>query len=151
MLIRKFEKRDLAQILNLISRTFSRFNTDEGTEESVRRYCGYYDIRNGSVSESFASSICYVAVDKNRIVGVIRAKGDRIVNLFVDGNHHHKGIGTRLLAKAEDILRKKKIHFVKVRSSLYAAKFYNINGYKKTTGKREFRGLKIQPMRKILF
>ena len=39
---------------------------------------------------------------------------------------------------------------IKIRASLFAVPFYKKMGYKKTTGIRNFKGLKIQPMKKIL-
>ncbi len=45
---------------------------------------------------------------------------------------------------------KKNSSYIKTRASLFAVPFYRKMGYKKTTGIRKFKGLKIQPMKKIL-
>ena len=39
---------------------------------------------------------------------------------------------------------------IKIRASLFSVLFYERIGYKKTTGTRNFMGLKIQPMKKVL-
>jgi hypothetical protein len=39
---------------------------------------------------------------------------------------------------------------LRVRASLYAIRYYESVGYRKTTGVRDFHGLSVQPMRKRL-
>lgn len=81
---------------------------------------------------------------------MIRGRKGRIINLFVVGKHHQKGIGKLLVNRFELESRKQGSKEIKVRASLYAVPFYQKMGYKKTTGIRNFRGLKVWPMRKEL-
>lgn len=54
------------------------------------------------------------------------------------------------MAKAELILKKKGIEVIKINSSLYAIKFYEKIGYKKSRGIVKKDGMTWQPMKKIL-
>jgi GNAT superfamily N-acetyltransferase len=81
---------------------------------------------------------------------MIRGRPERITNLYVDGKYHKRGVGRLLLNKFEAEAKKLKSKEIKTRASLYAAPFYEKMGYKKTTGVRNFRGLKIWPMKKII-
>lgn len=67
----------------------------------------------------------------------------------MDGNYRRRGIGRKLTKEPESALMKK-TDVIKIRSSLYAIDFYKAMGYRKTTGKRMFHGVPIQPMEKTL-
>jgi len=75
---------------------------------------------------------------------------NRIKNLFVLGEEHKKGVGKKLIKLFEKEVKKRNYNHTKVNSSIYAIFFYQKMGYKKTTGIRNFNGLKIQPMKKNL-
>jgi len=85
-----------------------------------------------------------------RVVGVVRGIENRLVNLFVDGKCHRQGIATRLVQTFERTCRAAGHDEIVLRGSLYATPFYEAVGYRKTTGVRNFRGLRVQPMRKRL-
>lgn len=95
-------------------------------------------------------SIFFVAEEEKKIVGYIKGNSNMIVNLFVLGNKHKKGLGRKLVLLFEKEAKRRNSRFIKIKSSLYAVPFYQKMGYKKTTGIRSFHGLKIQPMKKII-
>lgn len=155
MKIRKFKKEDVKEVSLLIMNTYKKFNKDEFfNKDSFDDYVNRNNPKLHSEEELFKgfsrTPIIYVAEDKGIILGAIRGTQKRIVNLFVLGKHHKKGIGRKLVEKFEQIAIKEGSKKIKIRSSLYAAPFYQKMGYKKTTGVRNFRGLKIIPMEKIL-
>jgi len=45
--------------------------------------------------------IGYVATEKDTVIGIIRGFPGRLFNLFVDGKHHRRGIGWKLLSRFE--------------------------------------------------
>jgi len=150
--IRKYQKEDLGQVCELICCVFKQFQSLEGTKDSVEHYLSYYNYKvNGeSLNVAFLSSpIMLVAEDNNKIVGVLRGKENRLVNLYVIGEYHRKGIGGRLYCEFEKRVLKLGSKQVKIRSSLYAVPFYQRYGYKKVTGVRtgkRFGSQKYQPM-----
>ena len=156
MIIRKFKKSDIRQIVNIKNSVFGAFNKSEYFEKgAVERYLNYPHLGQSDkeLIEAFHISkdtIFYVAEEKNKIIGYIKGKKNRIGNLFVLGSSHRKGIGTRLVQTLEKEAKRQKSSEIRIRSSMHAIPFYNKMGYKKTTGIRNFLGLKSQPMRKIL-
>jgi GNAT superfamily N-acetyltransferase len=121
----------------------------------VQRYIDRYNPNNnlGYIKEGFEKILFfYVALDRESfvLVGLVRGLENRVVNLFVKGEYHRRGIGTKLMRRIETELRKRGVREIKPRASLYAVPFYQSLGYTKTTGIRNFLGLKIQPMKKTL-
>ena len=149
MQIRKYKPSDVKQVAEVISSTFKKFNNKEGTEEAVNQYIKSYSPENDAkeLQNSFERTpIHFVAIDRSKIIGMIRGNKTRVVNLFVSGKYHGKGIGKNLLMTFERKAKKQSSSFIKIRASLYATPFYQNQGYKKTTGIRNFMGLKVQPM-----
>lgn len=93
---------------------------------------------------------CRLAVDGIRVVGIVLCRQKRIVNLYVDPSYHRRGIATRLIKGFETYCRRGSFDKIVLRSSLYAVPFYQACGYRKSTGVRHFRGLRVQPMKKTL-
>lgn len=96
------------------------------------------------------SPLFFVAEENNEIIGVSRGKYNKISNLFVKNSSHRKGVGRRLVEVFEAKVKKLGTNEIKIRSTLYASPFYQKVGYKKTTGIRNYMGLKVYPMKKIL-
>ena len=152
--IRKFRIGDTKKTTNLISSVFGKFNSREGSKEAVQKYINFYDPKKSNIerikNNFIKSPIFFIAVNEGKIVGAIRGAGDRIINLFVDGEYHKQGIGKKLVEKFEKEAKNCGSKRIKIRASLFAVKFYEKIGYKKTTGIRLFGGLKIQPMMRYL-
>jgi len=152
--IRKYKREDARTVATLISKTFFRFNRHEGTKLAVQDYIENHNPK-GKKTEDLHKRFSltpnfFVAVSGSRVVGMVRGIENRLINLFVDGNYHRQGIGTRLVHKFEKSCREAGFTEIVLRASLYATLFYETVGYKKTTGIRNFHGLRVQPMRKNL-
>ena len=153
MQIRALKPNDIEATSLLIKRTFSEFNRTEGSAEAVARYIEAYNPtgKQDELKRRFGGTpICYVAIENQSVFGVVRGVPGRLINLFVDGQYHRRGIGKKLLLRFESDCRKRNVQMVKINASLFGIRFYEANGYKKTTGVRNFRGLSVQPMRKRL-
>jgi GNAT superfamily N-acetyltransferase len=152
--IRAYRREDARAAAALISETYARFNANEGTKRAVRRYVELYrpdGRKSDEIHARFARTpIFYVAVHQTRIVGLVRGTPDRLINLFVAGSHHRRGIATRLVQKYEAACLRAGSRELRARASLFAIGFYESIGYRKTTGVRDFHGLSVQPMRKRL-
>ena len=154
MKIRKFKISDTIPVANLISQTFATFNNMEGTKKAVQRYIDHYNPKKNDVEkikEGFLlTPLFFVAEEKGKIIGIVRGTKNRVINLFVYGQYHRKGVGKKLMQKFEQEAKKQHSKEIRIRASLFAIKFYQGAGYKKTTGIRNFMGLKVQPMLKVL-
>lgn len=149
----KFKKIHTVEAAKLISNTFAKFNNKEGDKKAISWYINIYNPKNNLEKIKtvfFKSEIFYIATHKDKVVGIIRGNKNRVVNLFVNGRYHKKGIGKKLLLKFENECKKKSSKKINIRASLYAVKFYKKQGYKKTTGTRNMKGINVQPMIKIL-
>lgn len=153
MKIRKARKEDLKDIQNVVWKTFKTCNFKEGSKEGIQSYLDWHNYKKNSkeLKKVFErTKLIYVAVDKNKIIGIIRGNKNKIGNLFVYPKYHKKGIAKALMDKFENESKKLGSKEIKIKSSLYATPFYQKMGYKKITGIRNFIGIKIQPMRKKL-
>ena len=152
VVIRKYSPRDMRQVAELIHKTFSKYNFNEGTPEAIQTYLDKYDsekMGEKQVRERLESTnIFFVAVENKKIVGMVRGIKGRLVNLFVDGKYHGKGIGKKLMQNFEEKGFDER-NAIKVKSSIFAVSFYTSIGFKKTTGQRNMRGLFVQPMKKV--
>lgn len=146
-MIRAYRDSDFNPAVRLIADTYRHCNSREGRRAAVDHYCAYFSEKNDRLRERFAQDIIFVAIRK-RMVGIIRASEGRVINLFVNPSEQRKGIGHALLERAEAELQRRGEKEIRIRSSLFGVRFYAKNGYKRTTGVREFHGLKIQPMKK---
>lgn len=150
-MIRKFRKEDTLETADLARDTFIKYNGND-----------YFDIKGiKAVTNSFDTSmhsedylysvlsnkdIFYVYEIKNTIVGMIRGDKNRIGTLFVKDGYQGKGIGKLLINTFEKDALNLNTEYIKIHASLYAVKFYESMGYKKSTGIRNFKGLKIYNM-----
>lgn len=152
--IRKYKRDDARAAAALISSTYAVFNSHEGTQSAVRDYTRSY-CPNGKSTEEIhqrlsRTPICFIAHDGVRVVGIVRGIENRLINLFVHGDFHRRGIATQLVRKFEKACLKKGFTEVVLHGSIYATPFYESVGYRKTTGIRNYQGLKVQPMKKKL-
>lgn len=153
MKIHKYKPSDLQEVANLIRETFRKFNFKEGTKKGIKEYLDYYDTKKNinKIKETFSKNPLFLIIKKNnKIMGIIRGRKNRIGNLFVKGKYHKKGIGKKLVEEFEKKAKKQKSREIRVNASLYSVPFYKKIGYKKTTGIRNMKGIKVQPMKKRL-
>jgi len=150
--IRKYQSKDAKTCADIIKTTFIKYNGKDRTKKAVQAYVDRLTPGDDKkLDEIFSSApFVYVAEYDNNLVGLIKGYPNRIGNLFIDGKYHGKGIGKILVEKFETEVKKLDSEYINIRSSIYAVPFYQKMGYKKTTGIRNFRGLKVQPMMKRL-
>lgn len=151
--IRKYKQQDLLQSALLVSETFRKFNFGDNTSEAASDYAAFYNpfLNRKAIKARFDESTpFFVAENDGRIVGMLRAVDNRIVNLFVNAKFHHNGIGRKLIQRYEKESIKLGYHNIVLHSQIYAVPFYQACGFKKTTGIRNRNGLIIQPMKKLL-
>lgn len=157
MKFRKFKKSDTKEVARIKTDVFKSCNQNEYFDKrAVYKYLERTDPKRSEAELfkifNFSSlPIFYVAEDdKTGLLGYIAGNKNRIVNLFVEQNDHKKGIGKKLVELFEKEAKKQGAKEIRLRSSLFAVRFYEKMGYKKTTGVRNLRGLKVQPMKKSL-
>lgn len=150
----KINHTNLPELAHLISWTYQSFNNQEGSPQAVKNYLQQFNLEENSLADLQkrfnSSTINFSAFVDGKMVGIVRGRKDRLVNLFVVGEFHRQGIGRELVRRFEESAKKEQAKVIKIRASLFARDFYSRLGYQKTTGVRMFHGLKIQPMKKVL-
>ena len=149
MIIRRFKKEYAKEVCELVSNVFNEFVASELTKKAIKKWLEE-QIPEKQIERSKTRDI-FVAVINNKIVGMIEGKkNNKVTRLFVDKGHHGKGIASSLMNKIEKLYEKRGATQIKVWSSLYAQKFYEKMGYRKTTRLIKKEGMIYQPMKKVL-
>lgn len=160
--IRSYKESDAGSVGRLIADTYSEFNLSFVPSSELDLFLGPFRYARSqekshqdSIAQVIRSAMVFVAEDDGEIVGILRGRKVRLASLFVKGDHHRQGIGRSLVERFELECLQQGATVIRVAATLYAVQFYLAMGYKKSTGVRtgwsfEGRGLKIQPMRKVL-
>ncbi len=107
------------------------------------------------IERSLAMSDIWLAYDEEDMIGVVRGSKDNIYNLFVKEAYTNQGIGRNLVCRFEEKCRDEGYDRIRLSSTVDAVGFYELIGFKKTTGARMSRyhgkkGYEYQPMMKII-
>lgn len=150
-----YEKKYMTPMFELILNVLKQYNKSDFTKKWYAYYTHFYNIhlnRNHLEESLQANELCYVALDKTKLIGVVRGSKWYCANLFVDTSYQWQWIWVILMQTFEKKCRSLGIKEVKLRSSMHAVPFYEAIGYKKTTGVRPYKDLAkaLQPMKKIL-
>ena len=160
--IRCYEESDAQSVGRLIADTYGEFNLSFVPPEARGPFLGPFryarspeKVHQEAIIEVVRAPIVYVAEDDGEVVGVLRGRRERLASLFVRGDRQRRGTGRRLVERFEQESVRQGTTVVRVAAALYAIPFYLALGYRKSTGERmgwsfEGKGLKIQPMRKVL-
>lgn len=155
MKIRKFQNKDAVPCAKLIYNVFKKYNGKDYFElDGVAQVLDSLDVNKLSGTDILMifknCKIVYVAIEDKKIVGVIRGSENKVTSLMVAGQFQKIGIGTKLIGKFEREAKNLGAESITIKSSIFAVNFYQQHDYKKTTGIRNFRGLKIFNMKKVL-
>jgi GNAT superfamily N-acetyltransferase len=163
IIIRSYDEKTDAQAVGVvIAETYRKFNLGFASPEEQEKLLGPFrhavsadPVLQEAITGVLRTEMVFVAVADNQIVGVLRCKPGRLQSLFVREDHHHQGIGRRLVESCEQWCADRGASVIRLASTLYAVPFYSALGYKKSTGIRigwsfDGEGLKYQPMKKYL-
>ena len=160
--IRNYIESDAVSVGKLIADTYSQFNLSFVPQEQLGLFLGPFQYARSqkeshqeAISQVLKSEMVFVAEDNGEVVGVLRGRKERLASLFVRADHHRQGVGRKLVEHFEQACSQISVTVIRVAATLYAVPFYTAMGYKKSTGVRigwsfDGRGLKIQPMKKVL-
>jgi GNAT superfamily N-acetyltransferase len=153
---------DSQQVGILIADTYREFNLSFVPPEEVGLFLGPFqhahsmDLRHQKkIAAMIQSEMVFVGVDREKVIGVLRGRPQRLGSLFVHKDFHRQGVGRKLVAYFEQECQLQGSQVIRVAATLYAVPFYLSMGYKRSTGVRkswsfEGDGMPIQPMRKVI-
>lgn len=139
-------------IMALAWKTFLVFEANEYSKEGVDNFHDF--VWDDELRKMFERGVyqVFVALDGNRIVGMISLRNfNHISLLFVDEQYHHRGIGRSLIyCLREYMYREMGQILVTVNSSPYAEGFYHKIGFTDTGARTVADGIIFTPMQFIL-
>lgn len=124
MQIKVMSKEDRLIASQLIEKTIrtvnSKFYPEEIVESAIRTYSDF---------EKKGETVRFIVMDNNKAIGTIGLEKNKICGLFIDPEFQKKGIGKKLMEKAENEVEKNGYCEVVLSSSLNAIDFYKKLGY----------------------
>ncbi len=161
--IRPYCELDAEAVGCLIADTYSRYNLSFASPEELAKLLGPFrhaqspePAHRQAIAAVIRAPLVLVAEEDGEIVGVLRGRRERLASLFVRGDHHRRGIGRALVQLFEQASLREGVTVLRVAATPYGVPFYAALGFRRSTGFRngwsfEGRGLKYQPMRKVLW
>lgn len=150
--IRWAKQDEWTAIMNMVWKTFVKFNASDYTQEGVinfREFIHDKDVYNAFIKGTYQIMI---ALDGPRIVGMgsIRDR-NKLSLLFVDGDYHHQDVGRTIMAKLCKYLRDEMGEIsISLKASPYAVEFYKKIGFRVVSPERAYSGIRVTSMEKLL-
>ncbi len=129
MKIRLAKDEDYAGIARLHRSTIRNINSKDYSEDIIR----VWSARTKAERYRTSANKCrrWVAIKDSKIIGFCDHDFNcEIGGLYIHKDHVGKGIGSRLLKKAEDSLEQQGCKKILIKSTITAKNFYTKNGYK---------------------
>lgn len=143
---------DWEETMNMIWKTFLRFEAEDYTPEGIANFRSF--ISDGQIYQMFLEGnyLMMVALDAERIIGAISVRSrNHISLLFVDEAYHKKGVGRALVSAMAEYLRKeRKQLFMSVKAAPYAVGFYRRLGFHSCSPEQEYSGIRVTSMEKFI-
>lgn len=150
--IRWAEEKDWIPAMNMIWKTFLKFEAKDYTEEGIRNF--YEFITDEHLYNSFRVGRyqMMVALDGARIIGAASVRNyNHLSLLFVDEAYHHRGVGRDLMKRMCDYLKKEAgERYMSLKAAPYAVGFYQKLGFRAVHEEEVFSGIRVTPMEKFL-
>ena len=125
--IRRFNKKDAEKVSQIIENCYLKLNIGGHTKKGLQLQICWNSPEN--LLKRSENIKYYVALDKNRIVGVCGYNTNKVHTLFVDIQYQKKGVGKELLSKVLNEARKEGLSSIKTWSTFYAEEFYRSFGF----------------------
>lgn len=143
---------DWPATMEMIWRTFMRFEAGDYTEEGISNFHDF--ITDGKIYQMFLDGryLMLLAFDEGKVIGQISVRNrNHISLLFVEEEYHRKGVGRELIRRMAEYLKtEKKELFVSVKAAPYALGFYRRVGFHICSPEEEYSGIRVTSMEKFL-
>jgi GNAT superfamily N-acetyltransferase len=109
----------------LIKNTYSEFNLAFLPKKDREPFLGPFFYAGSSdpahlqdIKRMIKSEFVWVVEEREKIVGVLRGRMDRLVSLFVEKPHHSQGVGRLLVERFEEKIIERDGKVIRVASSI---------------------------------
>jgi len=129
MRIRFAKNEDAAAIARLRRSTILHINSKDYPEDVIEAWSAR---TNANSFKNHADNLKrWVAVENNKIIGFVEHDSKaELTRLYVHKNFQGKGVGSRLLCRAEESMKKLGHKKISLESTISAKPFYEAKGYK---------------------
>jgi GNAT superfamily N-acetyltransferase len=148
MKIRRFREEDARKVSYLIRKCLREVNSKDYPEETIQFLSDNYSPKK--LIETSKKRKIYVAVDGDTILGTAGIDENVILGVFVNPKFHGRGIGRKLMARAEEHAKSNGYKQVILPSSLTAVDSYRKIGYRKIREKFDQNAGKVIIMKKAM-
>lgn len=150
--IRWARESEWAPAMQMIWRTFLRYDGKDYTEEGIKNFFDF--ITDNELYAAFLRGEyqMMVALVEGRIIGAgsLRNK-NHLSLLFVDGAYHRKGIGSTILIRLCNYLEQEMgERYMSLKAAPYAVDFYRKLGFQTVRPEEEISGIRVTTMIKML-
>ncbi|TKD71362.1 GNAT family N-acetyltransferase [Pseudalkalibacillus hwajinpoensis] len=136
MEIRRYEKRDLSQIIDLFYETVHTVNRKDYSQEQVNTWASS-DERGSKFNtwgDSLAQNTTFVALDDRRIVGFSDLSSRGLIDrLYIHHEYQRIGIASALLNEIELAAHRIKLKKLRTEASITAKPFFERKGFQVIT------------------
>jgi len=143
---------DLEEALRLVWKEFLTFEAPDYSDEGVREFKQFIDY--GAIKQKLADNQLrmWVCKNKGKIIGTLAARPPcHISLLFVDQEHHNKGIARAMLHAMTSYYKSvNTTGEITVNSSPYATEAYHRLGFIDTGPEQVVNGIRFIPMKRPL-
>jgi GNAT superfamily N-acetyltransferase len=125
--IRRFRRRDLTAVRELIYNTIDICYSADYPKEAIKFFKEYHSDEN--ILKGTAEGRTIVLEEGNQIIGTGTVVVDHIVRVFVDPMFQKRGLGKLIMHKLEEKAISTGVKAVNLDASLPSKKFYDSLGY----------------------
>ena len=149
-MIKTVDSGDLPRALELVNRVFAEFVAVDYPEEGKKTFADYLENKLEEVAADVESGRKKIwgYYENDEIIGVIATREiSHIALMFVDKNHHRKGVARQLFNTVlDDVRQNSGAEKITVNSSPYAVGIYEKLGFVKTDEQQMKDGILYTPM-----
>ncbi len=138
--------------MKMIWRTFIKFEGKDYSEEGIKNFFAFITDDDLYISFLKGEYQLMVALCDGEIIGAGSIRNGHVLSLlFVDENFHHRGVGSAILSKLCDYLKREAgERYISLMAAPYAVEFYRKQGFKAVRPEMEISGIRVTPMEKTL-
>lgn len=151
MRIKKARLQDAKELSVLRKATIRTTNKHDYTPAQIALWSKRWNTKD--FVKVFDQLLLYVAVEGGKIIGyaeIMKVRPEEMGGLYVHKDFVRTGVGTKLMVKIHDVVRKMGVHRFSLRSSITAKDFYEKLGYRVIAMKKNRRTGNEYLMEKLL-
>ncbi|MGN0166575.1 MAG: GNAT family N-acetyltransferase [Acetatifactor sp.] len=149
--VRWAKEDEWAPAMQMIWRTFLKFEGKDYTEEGIKNFFDFITDDNLYVAFLRGEYQVMVALDGEKVIGAgsIRNR-NHLSLLFVDENYHHMGVGRTIMNSLCAYLKEEAgERYMSLQAAPYAVNFYRKLGFRTVKPEEEISGIRVTAMEKI--